>query len=303
MPIQFVTYQQLDKVKWDACIHKAENGLIYATSVYLDHMSAQWDALVMNDYEAVMPLTWNRKYGIRYLYQPAFTPCLGVFGKSIDTDLVNNFLAAIPPSFRFWEISLNHGNTTNWQSIAIRQCVNYILDLQQPYTNICEGFRDNIKRNIRKSEQLQNRVETGIAASAVIAIAKEQMSRVTDLKEKDWNNFTALCTHFLSLGQAKTYGIYSSSGQLIASCIFFFYKHRACYILVGNHPNGKTLGASHALINAFIKDHAGQPLLLDFEGSDIRNLAFFYSSFGASTEHYPAIRYNRLPFYLKWMKK
>jgi len=44
-------------------------------------------------------------------------------------------------------------------------------------------------------------------------------------------------------------------------------------------------------------------MLLDFEGSDIQNLAFFYSSFGAKQEIFPAIRINKLPFYLKWLKK
>jgi hypothetical protein len=72
---------------------------------------------------------------------------------------------------------------------------------------------------------------------------------------------------------------------------------------VGNNPDGKTIGASHAVIDAIIKDHAGKNLLLDFEGSDIPSLAFFYSSFGSVEEKYAAIRLNRLPFYLKWMKK
>jgi hypothetical protein len=88
----------------------------------------------------------------------------------------------------------------------------------------------------------------------------------------------------------------------VASCIYFFSNKRAYYILVGNHPNGKTLGASHYLIDRFIHDHAGRDLLLDFEGSDIRNLAFFYTSFGASLETYPAIRMNRLPWWIRWMK-
>lgn len=73
--------------------------------------------------------------------------------------------------------------------------------------------------------------------------------------------------------------------------------------MVGNHPNGKTLGASHTLIDAFIKDHSGQNLLLDFEGSDIHSLAHFYSSFGAREEKYSAIKLNRLPAPFKWFKK
>jgi hypothetical protein len=63
------------------------------------------------------------------------------------------------------------------------------------------------------------------------------------------------------------------------------------------------MGASHALIDSFIKDHAGKNLVLDFEGSDIRNLALFYSSFGAIDEKYPAVRLNSLPWYFKWVKK
>ena len=73
--------------------------------------------------------------------------------------------------------------------------------------------------------------------------------------------------------------------------------------MVGNHPDGKVIGASHALIDAFIKDHAGQDLILDFEGSDIPNLAFFYNGFGATEEIYPALKINKLPWYVRWLKK
>jgi hypothetical protein len=100
-----------------------------------------------------------------------------------------------------------------------------------------------------------------------------------------------------------TYGVLSAKKELVASCVFLYSHKRAYYILVGNHPDGRTVGASHALIDAFIKDHAGKDMVLDFEGSDIRNLAFFYSSFGAKEENFAGVKLNRLPFYLKWMKK
>ena len=53
----------------------------------------------------------------------------------------------------------------------------------------------------------------------------------------------------------------------------------------------------------FIKDHAGQQRVLDFEGSDVRSLAFFYSSFGAVEEKYAAIKWNRMPWWLRWAKQ
>lgn len=55
-------------------------------------MAKNWDALVLNDYEAVMPLTWNKKYGICYLYQPPFTACLGITGKLVTTATMTDFL-------------------------------------------------------------------------------------------------------------------------------------------------------------------------------------------------------------------
>jgi hypothetical protein len=107
--------------------------------------------------------------------------------------------------------------------------------------------------------------------------------------------------HFHAQGKGITYAV-TVNKKVLASCAFLFSHGRAYYILVGNHPNGRTLGASHTLIDGFIKDHAEQNLLLDFEGSDIRNLAFFYSSFGAAEEKYSAIKRNKLPWYVKWMK-
>ena len=79
--IKYISYAEIDKQKWDSCIQHAVNGLIYAYSWYLDAMAENWDALVLGDYETVMPLTWNKKYGVHYLYQPYFCASLGIFSR------------------------------------------------------------------------------------------------------------------------------------------------------------------------------------------------------------------------------
>ena len=114
--IQYIRRKHIDTIKWDACIDKASNGLIYGHSFYLDHMAKHWDALVLSnghygehDYDAVMPLPWNSKYGIRYIYQPFLSAQLGVFGKTPDK-LSPDFINAIPSSFRLVELSMNTAN-------------------------------------------------------------------------------------------------------------------------------------------------------------------------------------------------
>ena len=299
--IHYIRNNDIDKNKWDDCIDKASNGLVYAYSFYLDCMCKNWDALVLNDYEAVMPLTWNKKYGISYLYQPPFVAMAGIFGNNLSTGIADSFIKSIPAKFRLIEISLNHQNNLTIENTLTLN--NYTLDLNKPYDLIYDNYRENIKRNIKKSIQAGCYCKTGIAVNEVIRLNKEQLQHLINVTDDDYDHFKKLYGFLLAKQQAITYGIYNAANNLLASCVYFFSHRRAYYILVGNHPDGKTLGASHYLIDRFIADNSGKELLLDFEGSDIRNLAFFYSSFGASLEIYPALRINRLPWWAKWLKR
>lgn len=299
-PIQFITRSELDVQHWNACIEKASNGLVYAYTDYLDCMCDNWDGLVMGDYTYVMPLPWRKKWNIYYLYQPFLTAQLGLFGAVPDKQLLEAFLEAIPKKFSYWDLSLNHQNLFSIQNFSLFERSNFVLSLHPSYEVLYKNYRENIRRNVKKSIQYGCTVTTDVYLDAVIFLAKLQTKGIT---EKDFDAFKKLFNLLQQKGAAKIYGVVSKLGSLEASCVFFFSHNRAYYILVGNHSNGRTMGASHALIDAFIRDHAGQDLLLDFEGSDIRNLAFFYSSFGAVEEKYASIKYNRLPWWAKWIKK
>ena len=124
--IRYIEQRDIDKQKWDRCIHQAANGLIYGYSIYLDHMAVHWDALVLNDYQAVMPITWNKKYGFYYIFQPFLCASLGVFGNELNADVVGDFLKAIPRRFRLWEFSLNHGNLFRLPNFAVKQVGAYL---------------------------------------------------------------------------------------------------------------------------------------------------------------------------------
>ena len=301
--IHYITRDRIDIAKWNTCIDAADNGLIYGYSFYLDHMATLWDGLVLGDYEAVMPLTWNKKYGIAYLYQPFLTAQLGLFGKNISAELLGAFLNSIPSKFKYWDFYLNHGNVFALNNFSLYRRANYVLNLYRSYEDITGGYRENIIRNIKKAEQAGCTASKDFDEEKVIELAIEQMNTYSKESKGNVTRFRTLYKYLYQRQQATTYGIFSPKDELLASCVFFFSHNRAYYILVGNHPNGRTIGASHALIDAFIKDHAGKNMVLDFEGSDIRNLAFFYSSYGAMEENFAGIRLNRLPVFLRWMKK
>jgi hypothetical protein len=297
--LQYLRRNQVDTVKWDQCIDSAPNGLIYAFSFYLDQMAPGWSALVLGDYEAVMPLPIRKKMGVTYIYKPGFIASLGVFGQSLTRELVQQFIQAIPSSIKLIDTCLNAANIFSNPPEFPRLHSNFILSLQSSYEQLYNGYRDNIKRNIKRAQKLNNRYATDVDVADVLALARLQPDRTSHFTEADYANFTSLYNFLQQQKKAVACGVYTPANELVASCVYFFSHNRAYYILVGNHPNGRTQGASHFLIDRFIHDHAGTGLLLDFEGGDFHNLAFFYSSFGAQLEVFPALYVNRLPWWMK----
>jgi hypothetical protein len=180
---------------------------------------------------------------------------------------------------------------------------NYILPLSENYDTLKSKYASSHVRNIKRSIHLGNIVKKNIPIEDVIHLAKEQARDFSTIEEKNFSHFTHLFEFLKEKKQATTYGVYSPQNKLVASCGYFFSHNRAYYILVGNHPDGKTSGASHLMIDAFIKEHAGENMILDFEGSNIPSLAFFYKSFGSVLEKYPGIRMNKLSAIAKLFKQ
>ena len=182
--IQYLKNDEIDKQSWDHCIDAASNGRPYAYSVYLDHMSDNWDGLVLNDYEAVMPLPWKKKWGIHYLYQPFLTAQLGLFGNDLNPQILEAFLDAIPGRFKLWEFPLNQSNRFQ-TSYQFFDRANYVLNLNRPYEELHKDYRDNIKRNIKKSLQYGCYAQSAIDIKQIIALAKEQETG----HDHDFHNF------------------------------------------------------------------------------------------------------------------
>jgi hypothetical protein len=176
--LQYLHRNQIDTARWDQCIANAPNGLLYAYSFYLDHMSPQWDALVLGDYEAVMPLTWRKKFGISYLYQPFVTVPLGVFSSGpIDQALMETFIDHIPGKFKLIEIYLNTANNC-FNSPFIEPRRNYVLPLTGSYESIEQHYNRHARRKLKKASEARLQVAEGAVRPAHERGGKDNQQRV-----------------------------------------------------------------------------------------------------------------------------
>ncbi len=300
--VTYIENKNIDRAKWDKCIDNATNGLIYAYTFYLDAMAKHWDGLVMNDYEAVMPVTWNKKYGIYYLYQPFLCASLGVFGNNITSEILLGFLNKISKRFKYWDIYLNAGNNFAAEPYNLYTRTNYILELNKPYAALFNNFRNSYKQLIKKAAINNLLVRKNIDVEEIIRLARKKFNSISKASNSDWQNFQKLYNILLAKKITINYGIFLKE-ELIASGIFLFSNNRAYYVLAGNQMKGRSLGASHLVINTFIQEHADTNMILDFEGSNIPEIAFFFKGFNAQAEEYQGIKHNSLPAILKKIKK
>jgi hypothetical protein len=116
--IRHLLHHEIDRRKWENCISSSSNPLIYVEYEFLNIMSPNWEALILGDYEYVMPLTWKKKWGIRYLIQPAFIQQTGIFSTfETDAQVVDAFLQKAKSIFSF--ISILSSVIFNFLNISI----------------------------------------------------------------------------------------------------------------------------------------------------------------------------------------
>jgi hypothetical protein len=304
--IDYIPYDKLDVKKWDTCIDNAVNGIIYAYSWYLDIVAEKWDALVMGDYEYVMPLIPRRKFGISYLYQPYFTQQSGIFSSNLlNAEVVNKFLLAIPSRYRLVEISLNTFNTHNRLArFETERRATYQLDLIQPYQQLCAAYKINTIRNIRKAQRNNLFIDENIDMGLFMRFTREHLQKkVPELKNADFLRLQKLASYCIRYGRGRISAIYSDHNELLATAFFVWSHHKPILLVSASSDEGKRQSAMFMMIDQFIQKYAGSPYTLDFEGSTIESVARFYAGFGATPTEYSFIRRNRLPLFLKWFKQ
>ncbi len=299
--IVYTKHKYIDKQKWDECILKSHNGLIYSTAAYLDSMAGSWDALILNDYEAVMPLPWRKKFGIQYIYPPAFTQQLGIsFRHKEDKETVAAFIKAIPKKFRYIEINLNATNRLKDDSTAARK--NYLLNLSLGYPELRKAYSRSALRNISKAENKQIYIKENAAAGDIIKLHRSRFKDEIGVDANDYKNFLSLANNLKTTNHYYCIAAFNNKDVLIAGSIYFIFKDRISFVVNGNTAESLENGATHLLMDYTIKKFSGRGFVLDFEGSDHPSFARFYQQYGALPETYNFIRLNRLPWPLKFLK-
>jgi hypothetical protein len=298
--IKYLLRHEIDADKWDKCIANSFNGLIYARTVYLDTMSKNWSGLIFGDYESIMPLTWNKKYGFSYLYQPAFTAQLGVFSPSpIDQELMSTFINEAKKRFRFCEIHLNYANNVKG---GIPRA-NYVLDLNKPYDQLVMSYKKRLLENLKEADSGNLEYTSSLDfCNTVASFESEYGQKMQGTKKIDYRNFENLCHTLKQTGVIFQRIVKDISGNILTGSIFLKDENRIYNIMSVTVREGRKKRSHFYLIDQMIREFSGQNLIFDFEGSEVPGIAEFYQKFGSLNQPYIFFRYNELPYALRFLK-
>ena len=280
--------------------------LIYTHSWYLDIVSPGWHALIEDDYKSVFPLTFRKKAGINYLFQPYFTQQLGLFSDQeiISDDSMKEFLEAIPEKFKLIEIQLNASNKIEGiDGFSINPKLTHNLDLSKDYDLISTNFSENLRRNIKKAQKAEVKIINQFPFRNIITLFRDNKGAgISNLKQSDYEIFITLLTTAEKMNLIDCRGIYNSEGKPCAGAVFLKSPLSYIFLFSATSTEAKESGYMSYLIDSFIKEHANEKKILDFEGSMDKNLARFYKSFGSQEVVYLQILKNKLPLVIRWLK-
>lgn len=299
--IAYLKNKDINKQKWDDCIENAVNKRIYAFSWYLDIVCPGWDALVMGEYEYVMPLSWKKKYGIRYVYQPFLTQHFGVFSDhELTCEIMNSFIDNLSGKFKFIEININKEIGLNSNNMTIKPMINYELNLNKPHSEIYKGYNKGTKHNINKAIKM-GCVIKDIADKDTFIPFITSYSKIS-FRARWLDTLKSFFNYVIENGHGKAYGVYVGN-ELSAVSLILETKLRSIFLMSASSQKGKDSGAISLLLDTYFKQYSDNEKVFDFEGSNIEGIAYFFKSFGAERKEYYRLKINKLPAILKLLKK
>lgn len=297
--IRYIAHDSIEKDKWDRCIEKSFNRLPFACSWVLDVNSPRWDALVLDDYRAVMPLTWRSRWGVLYICQPTFCQQLGVFSTVHRGPFrIDDFIRAIPKKFKRIELAVNSMNyvSGHFARMKVAKRVNHVLHLDRSYAEVRQRYKESHLKNLEK----YNRKSPGLSITedrfsdffaSKLESFRDKKVRISRLDKLAYFNMLKVLSDQRKL---EIYVVKDAANTRLAGVCFAKFDNRL-YLHTYCKAGGRKYGLVFFLIDEFIKRKSMQDLVLDFMGSSVPGVKYRNLGFGCEEEGFLQIGIYRFP--------
>lgn len=270
--------------KYTQCLNESCQNSDFVQVDFLDLVTDKnWFLLVYKDYQAVMPIFFTRKWGIKIILMPMYSLYFGIFSKIDDAEINQLFLDELLKM----AVVYYAFNPENKFRNPVSERVSYRIPSQN-YENVHKGYSKSRKRNVKMA-----------------ARERPLLSITESSSPKDWNSF--LLQHgknsfskagkkrYLDLAQTlfdaeKCHTITISYNDVPQSFALFLKGKSTWYLsLFVNNSNLTNKSIPSILIDQILHKQC-EKVNFDFFGSSIPKVADFNERFGAKRYSYPVIQ-------------
>lgn len=283
MSIRLVPREEIDKTKWNSCVHYASNGSIFGYMWYLDAMARHWDGLVQGDYEAVMPLTPKAiRWGQEGLKQPPLIRETAIYSVNPPSLSRNKaFWAAIPEEYKVVDLQLDSFSQPREGDWTNSPQTNYYLPLSGQYEQIRERYSSDLIEQLAIAEAADLFPSSSMKPEKIAEHFRQSTNLIT---EQVFHGLQRIMYNILHRGWGFGTGVMNRDKEILAADFFIFSHGRIMSLAPSNTPPGHAVFAQQYMYDAIIRNNAGKPQALDFNAPF--NSVEFAQSFGALDYEY-----------------
>lgn len=247
--MQFIPYEEIDHRRWNTTVNTAPNGNIYGYYWYLKAVIREWDAIVEQDYESVMPLPRQPLSALEL----SLLPDLGPYSvHTLNSDRLSRMLdlaqqhmpkSRFPISSRIPDSALpqHHIHTRPYHTL-------YAIDsyeaLEGAYSPSAQAALQALAKHPYK---------------LVANVKPEKIVEVTKKPNTEANTLLRIMYNAMHRGIGWSSGIQSKSDQQFLALSYFLTSHNKIYEIIAQQ---KDLGARALVTDLVIRNIAGKPMQL-----------------------------------------
>ena len=281
--IRRVKYNEIDFEKFTTCLENSEQRKYSATKKFLDITSdQQWELLVFDDYQAVMPIPFITKFGVKLVVNPRLCQQLGIFSHKDEIEINNKFLDFLLKNYIVWHYAFNDANHFT-QNLKKRK--NFLI-YPENYEAVRQRYSPKRKRKLR--------LDPDVAANSQIKFISfkdaEEFIIKHSIGARDADDTMKFLKIFDTLDEAGLLQVVAFTYKKEIINVLALYSDHHTIALLGTFNDKKYIkfSGSSILIDHIISKNI-ESKIFDFEGSEVPSVQEFFTGFRPILKEYPII--------------
>ncbi len=285
--IKRLKYHEIDFEKYAQCLENSAQRKYSAAKKFLDISSdKKWELLVYKDYEAVMPVPYVFKSGIKIVHNPMLCQQLGIFSREDNVEINELFLNFLEKNYL---IRIYTFNEFNQFKTSLKRKKNYLI-LPNDYETVYSKYSPKRKRKLRLDDDIVKNSEIkNISFSQAESFIKENFLGAD--KEEDIYSFIKIFKNMFE-ANCLNFSAFYLNQRIINIIVTYFDDFTVALLGTFNDKESVKVSGSSVLIDNCIKENI-QTKIFDFEGSELPNVEEFFRGFRPELRPYHLITYSK----------